>query len=66
LSYSYTRVGVARFEVYPSSGQFRWRLIAANGEIVAHGEAYTTRADAHRGVEAVKRLAPAAPVEDRY
>ncbi len=54
----------AKFEVYPSGSQFRWRLKAANGEIVASGEAYTTKAGVREGVEAVKRAAAAAPVDD--
>lgn len=31
------------------NGQFYWRLRAANNEIVATGEAYTSREDAKRG-----------------
>ena len=54
-----------KFEVYEdASGRFRWRLKAANGEIVASGEAYSTRSGAKEGVAAVKRLAPAATVVD--
>jgi uncharacterized protein YegP (UPF0339 family) len=54
-----------KFEVYKdASGRFRWRLKAANGEIVASGEAYSTRSGAKEGVAAVKRLAPTATVED--
>jgi len=29
----------AKFEIYKSGTQYRWRLKAANGEIVASGEA---------------------------
>ena len=54
----------AKFEVYKSGDQYRFRLKASNGEIVASGEAYTTRADAHEGCEAVKRAAAAATIED--
>jgi hypothetical protein len=54
----------AKFEVYQSGTQFRFRLKAANGEIVASGEAYTTRDGAHRGCEAVKRAAAEAAIED--
>jgi len=54
----------AKFEVYPSGSQFRWRLKAANGEIVASGEAYKTRSGAKDGIEAVKCAAAAATVED--
>lgn len=54
----------ARFEVYESSGQYRFRLKAANGEIVASGEAYESKSGAHEGCEAVKRAAAAATIED--
>ncbi len=54
----------AKFEVYESHGQYRLRLKAANGEIVASGEAYSTKAGAHEGCEAVKRAAAAAAIED--
>jgi uncharacterized protein YegP (UPF0339 family) len=55
----------AKFEVYEDkSGQFRFRLKAGNGEIVAQGESYPTRAGAHDGCEAVQRAAAAASIED--
>jgi len=54
----------AKFEVYKSGTQYRFRLKAANGEIVASGEAYDTKAGAHAGCEAVKRAAAAATIED--
>ena len=55
----------AKFEVYAgSNGDYRFRLKAANGEIVATGEAYPTKAGAHAGCEAVKRAAAAADIED--
>lgn len=47
-----------RFEVYRSMvgrRDWRWRLYARNGEIVACGEGYASERDAERGVEAVKR-----------
>jgi uncharacterized protein YegP (UPF0339 family) len=31
------------FEIYTSGGFYRWRLKAANHEILAHGEAYTSK-----------------------
>ncbi len=54
----------AKFEVYQSGTEFRFRLKAANGEIVASGQAYATRAGAHEGCEAVKRAAAVATIED--
>lgn len=37
-------------EIYKSSDGWRWRVKGKNGEIVAGGEAYSTRASAMRGV----------------
>ena len=55
----------AKFEVYESrNGEYRFRLKAANGEIVATGESYPTKAGAHAGCEAVKRAAAAADIDD--
>lgn len=43
-------------------GGWRWRLRAANGEIIASGEAHTTRADAVRAFRRVAELAGEADV----
>jgi uncharacterized protein YegP (UPF0339 family) len=54
-----------KFEIYKDrSGEYRFRLKAANGEIVASGESYPTKQGAHRGVEAVQRAAAGAEVVD--
>jgi uncharacterized protein len=34
-----------RFELYRSGIEWRWRLRAANGEIIASGEGYSQRED---------------------
>lgn len=48
----------AKFEIYEDArGEFRFRLKAGNGEIVATGESYPTRVGAISGTEAVKRAA---------
>lgn len=31
------------FEIYVSGAQYRWRLKAANHEVIASGEAYTSK-----------------------
>ena len=55
-----------KFEVYADKqGKFRFRLKAGNGEIVATGEAYDTKASALKGVDAVKRAAADATVVDQ-
>lgn len=54
-----------KFVVYEDkAGEFRFRLKAGNGEIVASGESYPTRAGAHAGCEAVQRAADGASIED--
>jgi len=51
------------FEVYADkAGKYRFRLKAGNGEIVASGEAYESKSNALRGVEAVQRAADGAKV----
>ena len=53
------------FRVYQdAAGEWRWRLVSANGRILAvSGEGYRHRADCLHGVELVKD-ASYAPVED--
>ncbi|OLM23572.1 hypothetical protein Ae706Ps2_2005 [Pseudonocardia sp. Ae706_Ps2] len=45
-------------------GKFRFRLKASNGQVVAVGEAYETKAAAHKGCEAVQRAADGATVAE--
>ena len=47
-----------------ANGQFYFVLKAANGEIIGTSETYTSTSGRENGIEAVKRVAPAAPVED--
>ena len=56
----------ADFELYTDkAGEYRWRLRHQNGEIIASGEGYTTKASALNGIESVKKNAPDAPIEDQ-
>jgi uncharacterized protein YegP (UPF0339 family) len=57
----------AKFEVYKSpNGEFRWRLKSANGQIIATGgEGYTRKDGALNGIDAVRRDAVAATVDDQ-
>ncbi len=51
------------FKVFLDKAQeWRWTLHAANGEAVAVSEGYTTRANALRSVQMVKRIVPTALV----
>ena len=53
------------FEVYSSGAEWRWRLVAANAEIIAQGESYRTKADCLQAVELLRRTSADTPVEDR-
>lgn len=54
-----------KFEVYEDkSGKFRFRLKASNGQIVASGEAYETKAAAKKGCESVQKAAEGASVTE--
>jgi uncharacterized protein YegP (UPF0339 family) len=57
----------AKFEMYKDKkGEFRWRLSADNGqEFACSGEGYTSKENAKAGIEAVKKNAPTAIIEDR-
>lgn len=53
-----------KFEVYTDkAGEFRFRLTAKNGQIIAVSEGYTTHANCINGIESVKKNAPDAEVE---
>lgn len=57
----------AKFELYTDpKGEFRWRLVASNGQTIATGgEGYKAKASAMAGIESVKKNAPTAPVEEK-
>lgn len=46
----------ARIDVYKdNSGEWRWHLIAGNGETIASGEGHTTKHDAARAAKTVRQ-----------
>ncbi len=52
-----------KFEVYTDKkGEFRFRLKAGNGEVIAVGEGYTTKAACLNGIESIKKNAPDAEI----
>ena len=52
-----------KFEVYQDkAGEFRFRLKARNGEIIAVSEGYKAKASCMNGIESVRKNAPDAPV----
>lgn len=56
---------MVRFQVYrDSKGEYRWRLLAGNNEIVAISEGYTTKQGAINSANWVKKWAPVASIYD--
>ncbi len=54
-----------KFELYKDTAdKFRFRLLAANGETIAVGEAYESKAGAKNGIASVKKNAPIAEIVD--
>ena len=54
-----------KFELKKSkSGQYYFVLKAANGEVIAQSEQYTTKSAAKHGIESVQKNAAAANTED--
>jgi uncharacterized protein YegP (UPF0339 family) len=49
------------FEIYQSSLQWRWRLKAANHQILASGEAYVNKADCLHAVDLLKQTNAGTP-----
>ena len=53
-----------KYEVYvDKAGEFRFRLKARNGEIIATSEGYKAKASCLNGIESVRKNAPDAPIE---
>ena len=53
------------FEVYKdAAGKYRFRLKAANGEVIATGEAYNSREACMEGIQSVKKNASTAAVKE--
>lgn len=52
-----------KFEVYTDkAGEYRFRLKASNGQIIAVGEGYKAKASCLNGIESVKKNAPGASI----
>lgn len=52
-----------KFEVYnDKSGEYRFRLRARNGQIIAVSQAYKSREGCMKGIESVKMNAPVARI----
>ena len=56
-----------KFEMHADkAGEFRFRLKARNGEIIATSEGYKAKASCQNGVDSVRKNAPDAAVEKTY
>ena len=52
-----------KFEMYKDkAGEFRFRLKARNGEIIATSEGYSSKAACENGIESVRKNAPEAEI----
>jgi uncharacterized protein len=55
-----------RFKLFKDAkGQWRWRLVAANGRTVADsGEGYNNKSDAQHGIDLVKSTGSGTPIDE--
>ncbi len=54
-----------KFELYQDkAGEFRFRLKARNGEVIAASEGYKTKDSCLNGIDSVRRNAPEAEIAD--
>ena len=60
-------IAVTKFQLYKDrKGEYRWRLRARNGEIIADSnEGYSRKASCKHGIDLVKEQAASAAVEDQ-
>lgn len=55
-----------KFEIYEDkAGEYRFRLKATNGQIIAVGEGYKAKSGCLNGVESVKKNAPDAEIVEK-
>ncbi len=61
----YETLSRPKYEVYKDkAGEFRFRLIATNGRIIATGEGYKALDSCLNGIKSIKKNAPTATIED--
>lgn len=53
-----------KFDLYRSWFQYRWRLRAPNGEIIAQGEGFFRKEKCLRSIHLVREYAPDALIND--
>ena len=55
-----------KFEVYQDKrGEFRFRLKAGNGQVIASGEGYRSKKACLNGIESIRKNAPDAKLDDQ-
>ena len=55
----------AKFVIFcDKAKKYRFRLVAPNGEIIASGEAYESKASCVNGIKSIQKNAPTAAIED--
>jgi uncharacterized protein YegP (UPF0339 family) len=53
----------AKFEIFKGKGgDFRFRLKAANGKVICHGQGYKSKDACMKGIESIKKNAKGAAV----
>ena len=56
-----------KWEIYiDKGGQFRWRLLATNGNCILHSQGYTQKSTCKKGIESVIRTAKSAQIDKSY
>jgi uncharacterized protein len=56
-------MATGKFEVYTDkAGEYRFKLKAPNGEIIAISEGYSSKKSCMNGIESVKKNAPTATI----
>ena len=61
----FTEISNPKYEVFADkAGEFRFRLKARNGEIIAASEGYKAKASCLNGIESVKNHAPKAEIDE--
>jgi len=54
-----------RFEIHRASGgQYYWRIVASNGQVLATSETYYNKADAQSAAESVRSSVGSAQIHD--
>ncbi|MBQ3196051.1 MAG: YegP family protein [Clostridia bacterium] len=62
---NFEKVKHPKFELYQDkAGEYRFRLKAKNGEVIATSEGYKTKASCENGIASVKKNAPDAEVAE--